>query len=354
MQLRIRLFLGYAYLVALLLVAVGSSALVFLHLNQDIDRILVESLPSVEASTRMLHALERQDSLTLLLLIDPQAEPSSLAPVNAAFEQALAEAEANLTEIEETPILGRIRASYGELLEVRQDFFVRSPADPLEDYRQRILPLFSRLEDDVFDLLAVNHEAMVERDREARQITARAGAWLAGLSTLALLSLPLLSRTLQRGVLDRLSRLHDTVKAIADGDTARRLQDFEHDELAFVAHQFNHLLDARDELDRRMEGRLAQQRQLLLGLLAELGEGAVLLGLDGSLIASTSTDPDPELLDKLRAWVVEPGRERIQGAVDLPLPTAREELDGAPRRIDLLVAHGKRPVAWLARPIDDD
>lgn len=346
MQLRTRLLLGYGYLAALLLVAVGSAALTLLDLSRGIGRILEENYQSIQACVRMIQALERQDSATLVLLVDPRAEGDSLAPHDAAFAQALADAEANVTLPDEPDLLRRVRDGYAELEEARERLLEEAPARPLAGYRTRVLPVFSKLQDDVLRLLEVNQAAMLEADRGARQSARLAGSWLGGLSALALLSLPFVARGMQRVVLDRLAELREAVHAVADGDLRRRLRDRGDDELAFVAREFNRMLDARDELRGRMAGRLAQQRQLVLALLARLGDDAFVLGLDGALLAHDGSAPAAADLAALREWAVGPGRE-LAGA---PPSSAELALAGDRRvRLELLVAHGGRPVAWLAR-----
>lgn len=346
MQLRTRLLLGYGYIAALLLVAAVSAALSLLDLSHGIGRILEENFRSIQACVRMIQALERQDSTTLVLLVDPQSPEASLAPHAAAFAQALAEAEANVTLPEEPQLLRRVRDGYAELETARRKLLEEMPEKPLVAYRTQVLPVFSKLQEDLLRLLEVNDEAMLAADSRARRHARLAGSWLGGLSALALLSLPFVSRTMQRNVLDRLGELREAVRAIADGDERRRLGERGGDELAFVAHHFNRVLDARDELRGHMEGRLVHQRQLALALVAELGGGAAVLGLDGALLAHGGYEPAPADLAKLRQWAVGPGRELA------PTSPSTAELtlaDGRRVRLKLLVAHGERPVGWLLR-----
>jgi hypothetical protein len=370
MQLRTRLLVGYAYLVALLLVAAGSAALVFLDLSQGIGRLLDENYRSVRAAVHMTQALERQDSLTLALLVDPEADADELATHDAAYAAALEEAEANVTLAGESDVVGRIRAGFTRLREARRQVLA-APGAGLEAYRSGVQPAFIELHREVVRLLEMNHEAMLAADQRARRTATLAGMWLGGLSALALLSLPLMSRALQRGLLVRLRELRETAQAIAGGDAGRRLRERGRDELAFVARQFNRVLDARDELRGRWEGRLAQQRQLVLALLAEVGGGAV-LGLDGALLAHDGGAPaegarraplhpgraagggargaplhpgfSPADLEMLRGWARGPGREAARastGAAEVELA------DGRRLRLKLLAAGGRRPVGWL-------
>lgn len=347
MQLRTRLLVGYAYLVVLLLVAAGSAALIFLDLSQGIGRVLEENFRSVRAAVDMLQALERQDSLTLTLLVDPATAGDDFETLDAAFTEALGKAEANVTLSGERESVTRIRNGFARLQAARRRLFARSPDSPLAAYRAGVEPVFTALRTEVVRLLEMNHEAMLAADAGARRTASRAGVWLGGLAALALLSLPLVSRAMQRGVIDRLRGLRDAVRAIAQGDARRRLHERGTDELAVVAAEFNRLLDERDELRGRLDGRLAHQRQLLLGLVAELGDGAAVLGLDGALVAWAGREPASADLERLREWAGGAGREHAG-----TFGSAELELTGGRRvRLDLLAAGGERPVGWLVRPV---
>ena len=109
MKLRVRLLVGYGYLVALLLLTAGSGMLGFLQLSEGIDVILEENFRSISASTHMLEALERQDSATLLLLLDEQTDRADMERFQKAFSDALEEAQANITEDDEEEELAAYR-----------------------------------------------------------------------------------------------------------------------------------------------------------------------------------------------------------------------------------------------------
>ena len=369
MTLRLRLLLGYGYLVALLLLATGSAMLGFLHLSSTVDVILGENFASITAAMRMLDALERQDSATLAALIEGRTAVAEMKTHEDAFLAALAEAEGNVTEQAEQPVLEHLRRDYGVYREARDELLASQPQSPLRAYNSRVFPAFSAVKSGVFQVLDLNHDAMIAADRETRQAAIQNGAWLGFLVSIALVSLVFLSRALQRRVLARLDDLRRSMRAIAGGEFHRRLRDDEADELGMVARHFNQLLDQLQQVEARMRGRLSQERQAVLGLVRQVGEGAALYDLSGRLLAGSGEEPfGGRLPEELMDWIEDEGARRLDalesaavaaaaagaaggnGRPAAPSPPAgRVDVGGETMAIDLLLASPTRPVGWLVR-----
>jgi len=88
-------------------------------------------------------------------------------------------------------------------------------------------------------------------------------------------------------------------EAIAAGDRRRRVRDFYQDELGLVARQLNAALDRQQELESQMQGRLLEQRRILVGLMNQWPTPAGMIGIDGELVATTLTSEDEAELHRL-------------------------------------------------------
>jgi len=351
--LRLRLLLGYGYLVGLLLLATGTSMVGFLHLSAGIEGVLEENFFSIRAAMRMIEALERQDSATLAALIEGREELVEAEASGRAFEEALEEASANVTEEGEAEVIAAIRRGYGEYRAARARLLAARPERPLAAYEEAVYPRFAEVKTRVLELLAMNQRAMFQAEREARQTAVRSGTWLGFLVVVALVSLAFLSRAMQRLILARIERLVEGMTAIA-GRHRRRLREEGEDELARITRGVNGLLDQYDRLEASTRGRLAQERRLVQGLVAAGGPGAALFGLSGELWAG---EPGRAVEERAAAWIREEGRGPAETGqpVTVTMPAgggaAGGDGDGAGEvRLDLLVAPGGRPVGWLARP----
>jgi hypothetical protein len=353
MSLRTRLLLGYGYLVLLIVLAAGGAAVGFFNLSSGIDRILQENVRSLTSAIEMLEALERQDSATLAELVQPGDEPGirdDLQEADAAFAQALVDARGNVTIEGEEELLATIGRDYGEYTELRQELLSQDHDQPLVAYNQQTHPTFNDVKHSVIELVEMNRAAMVEADREARQTALQNGVWLGVLVTIALLSLIFLSRALHKYLISRLTYFKQVSEAIAEGDHKRRFELGYNDELTSIARHFNAAIDAQEELRSQAQGLLNQQRQLLIGALEQWPNPVALVGLDGSLIASTMDDDTLEAVLGERRWVQTDGRDLVK--VHEPgdeVPESGVELDNDDVvRFRLMVAAQKRPVGWIA------
>ncbi|MFU8803972.1 MAG: HAMP domain-containing protein [Bradymonadaceae bacterium] len=348
MNLRTRLLLGFGYLILLLLLTAGSAAVGFFQISEAIDQILEENFRSVSSAVEMLESLERQTTVTIEVMMT--GEPGDFTDLDASFERHLAIARGNITIEGEAEALDRVAADYEEYRAVR-DRIVASPRDrPMGVFRQDLFPRYSDVKEGVFELLTLNHEAIIAADENARRTALATAGWLGFLVTVSLVSMAFLARLLQRAILSRFDELTEAAESIIVGERSRRFEVSGHDELSVVARQLNAALDAQDELEAEMRGRLNQQKQLVLGMLEEFEGSQLLLGFDGQIIAATGVHPSDALVTEVRDWLQKERKAIFESFREERDHTERSvELRGKLVRVKLLIAGGRRPVGWLAR-----
>ena len=94
-----------------------------------------------------------------------------------------------------------------------------------------------------------------------------------------------------------------------------------------------------------MQGRVSQQNLLVLGLLGVMGDGALVLDLDGTLLAPIRGNEDKAPASVL-SWIEQHGVETLRslrvepGGIAFTVCTESYVLS-------LLVAQGQHPVGWL-------
>lgn len=342
MTLRFRILLGYGYLIALLLLAIGSALLGFLQLSTGIGGVLEENFASIQASMRMIDSLERQDSATLAALVEGEASSDQLYELEIGFLEALRNAENNVTEEREPAILESIEEEFLAYTEARDSLLASQPGRPLVAYDRAVFPLFEEVKREVLHLLSVNQTAMIHADRLAREKALRYGAWLGFLVAVALVSLVVISRVLRREILARLEELRLALGRMAGGHLSRRLPEDGDDELAGIARYVNRILDRHQALEPKFQARLALERRRVLALVSHLDGDVALFGLDGERLAGSdaSWTRDRSLSASIREASEDRG-DTVPGA-------QRLTLDGETVRIEPLSSRD-RPVAWLAR-----
>jgi methyl-accepting chemotaxis protein len=345
MKLRTRILLGYWYLVGLLIVSAVAAALGFHGLGSSIGTVLEENFESVRASMMMLDALERQDSAVLAVLLGEQQTNEPLQRAEAAFWGAVHSARGNITLDQESAVLDEIERRYEEYRTVRDRLISEPRERPLWAYESETLPRFLEVKDKVFELLDLNHQAMVEADERAQQAAQLRALGHGLLVLIALVSLAFLSQALGRQLLDRLDDLGSVARAIAAGDRERRAAAIYHDELGALADQLNAVLDRLAETEGSVKGRLGQVRLLLAALLQELPEPAAIVALNGALMSSSLPSGHTDMVQ--RAAVELQHRDR-----DLDPAERIVEVDDGGVQFRPLLAEKVRPVGWLATICD--
>ena len=260
----------------------AGAALAFHPLGDNIDRVLGENFDSVRASTAMIESLERQDSAVLALLLGKNDARHALEASEESFHQASARARANITFPEEEPVIEDIEQRFAAFAAARDQLLGARPEYPLRAYDEDFRSPRGR-QGRRHHLLEINHQAMVEADRQAQATASQRATVLALLVLLALFSLAFLSRALNRTLLERLDELAEVAEAIAGGSFDRRAATQYTDELGAVARQLNAVLDRQQEVENTMVGRTALYRDLLVGLLGALPRPAAIVGLDGRI-----------------------------------------------------------------------
>lgn len=356
-SIRARLLLGYGYMMVLLLLTAGSAAFGFFTISEAIDRILSENFVSVTASIDMLDSLERQNAITMTVLLEQDSDLEELFAADRRFEEALFNARENITLDGEEEAIDELEALFKHYVRVRNGLIATEFEEmPLEILTLQIFPSFLEVREGTSQLLAMNHEAIIAADREARETALQSAGWLGFLVTLALISMIWLARALQREILSRLTEITDVANSLLTGDHRRRFESDTSDELGLVCRQLNAALDAQDELQTEMRGRLNQQKQLVLGILEEISGALLLLGLDGRLIAASCPRFEEDFLETVRAWLISHRpeilrqfREEPDGDLELHI-----EAQDVPLNVRLLAAEGRRPVGWLIQIEDVD
>lgn len=348
MTLRTRILLGYGYLIALLLLSVSVAALNSSRVAGNARTIRERNIESLTLAVQMLEQLERQDSETLLGLLHP-AQGTRLEDAERSFQAALTEAMAldGAGGGEDAEALGHISELFTRYRKVRGELLAKQHEDALasaEDYGGATNQTVLKLKEVVLAYLEGKKDALKTANDEASRTAVEGAVLLGVMVTLALLSLGFLSRSLQRDVLGRLLEVGHVTEAIAAGDRRRRVRDFYQDELGLVARQLNAALDRQQELESQMQGRLLEQRRVLVGLLGQWPTPAALIGIDGEVVASTLTHAEEGELDRLTP--------RIRAAAKVLM--TRQFVKAEELAVDIKARDGERVVRVRAMASGDN
>jgi hypothetical protein len=217
MSLRRELFFAIGVLVVInLMLSFGAIGL-FVRMGPAIEGILQENVYSIVAAEKILGELARSDH------VGPLGDSQKLA-----IGRALDDAERNITEAEERPVLLALRGRWPEVA-------VGTPGA-----RATFVA-------DVERLVLINRNAMVAVDEKAKRL-GNAGAWSAVLVGFLnfLVSLIVLAR-LERRFVGPLLELHDVLMAAQEGQHLRRCRSVVDAprEVLHLTQSVNQVLDER-------------------------------------------------------------------------------------------------------------
>ena len=346
MNLRTRITFAYAYLVALILIGVVGSALALQQIGRNIGRFMDENFAGVEASVKMLMAVDLQDRAALDLLLGDPASAAPLAAAERAFEEQFQVSAANVTMPDEREAVTRIRAAHDAYRLARERLRVQVSAQPLQDYRREVSPLLEDVKAEIRRLLDLNHQAILNAERALQRSAIRRAVVLGLLAALAVLSLPFLSYRLNRDLFFRLAELQSLSHSLAEGKSRPVIGEGQADELGALASTLNQIMQQHESVESRSRGRLASHRQLLLGLLQSLEAKAVLATPSGDVVATTLDETQTAAIAAaLRAL----GSAMIdrREAFNLPVETLPSGVQARALWVDDL-----RPVGWLVAMAD--
>jgi HAMP domain-containing protein len=342
LSLRSRLLVSYGYLVLLLLGALAAGMLSLRWVVDELDAV-AERNGDLQATADVLDAVRRESNLlvgraalgegvgaselAVARAPDPRAPPPSTGAVDEAWpaelHQLVALHTAHVRRFESVTFED-VTAAAESLAEIEQH------ASALLRQRQR-------------ELRTAGIEARTR---------ARAATYLLGvLMVIGILSYLVLARMLQSLLLERVQGLVDVTDAIAAGERKRRADATFDDELGRVARFINQALDHEQRIAALAEGRLAEQRELLVSLVRRLDRPTTVVGIDGAIIASTMSTQEQTSLEKLTPEIRRAAKvllDRKFVSADELTTEVLERSTGRAFSIRALAGGPGRVVGWLA------
>ena len=237
----------------------GAAAIVVLFEVRSLaglpPRILAENFRSIQDTGEMDRAL------TLLSL------DAGDAAARARFEQALADAEVNITELGERDAVALVRRDFFELMSTAQERTLHARA----------------LQQAIGRVFALNEDALLRKDR-----TVSARAARLELSILALLAVALAagvvvaSRAAQR-LARPLGDLAAAVAGIGERGPYPRLAERDYHEAEVLAREFNGLASRLEAYERSTLDQIIAEKSKLEAFVASMSDGILVFDGDGAL-----------------------------------------------------------------------
>jgi two-component system, NtrC family, sensor histidine kinase KinB len=286
-SLRIRLLIGIAPLMAIM-VGLGLWAIVmFYRLSTNIDVILRENYRSVRAAEGMKEALERLDSAAMFALLGQADRAASQSrEYRPKFVKNLTIEQHNITEPGEQELADNLDALHTKYFALSDQFFALPPTDTEARralYFSQMLPLFNEIKDRADDVLNLNQRSMEDKDRKARN----AASVSIRLMILALLGSAALATwlavVLNRSILEPIQAVTGAARGMAGGKLDQVVPVVTHDELGELAAAFNSMARTIREFQQAGSERLLRAQRTAQATIDSFPDPVVLLDPSGSV-----------------------------------------------------------------------
>ena len=241
--LRRRILIGYGITLVLMAVVLVWAVVNLVGLGQASEAILRENYKSILAAENMIGAIERQDSATLLVMLDYGEEGLAQFRENEnQFLQWLGRARDNITVPGEGDILRSIETGYSAYLvnfSKLREMRASSPQQAGEFYHETVLRSFKHVRDEAVRLREVNQDTMFAASRRA-EVVARTAIWSTVAVAAAAIGLGLgFSLLLSKRLVRPIRQMMEATEALAEGNYDVQVPARGSDELARLADGFN-------------------------------------------------------------------------------------------------------------------
>jgi NtrC-family two-component system sensor histidine kinase KinB len=279
--LRKRILIGYGIALALMAVVVVWAVVNLVGLGQAGDAILRENYKSILAAENMVGAIERQDSATLLVMLDYGEEGLRQFRENEnQFLQWLGRAKDNVTISGEADIVASIESGYSAYLvdfsRLRQ-VRVSSPQQAGVFYHETVLPSFRHVRDEVERLRQINQNTMFIASRRAETV-ARTAIWSTVAVAAAAIGLGLaFSLLLSKRLVRPIRQMMEATEALSGGDYDVQVPASGYDELARLAESFTAMARKLGSYHRMNVDRILAEKLKGDAVLRSIEDGVVVV-----------------------------------------------------------------------------
>lgn len=284
MTLRRKILFGFGGTLLLLAITLAWAVWNLVHLGQASDAILRENYKSILAAENMIDAIERQDSATLLVILDYEEEGLRQFRENETqFLQWLGRARDNITIEGEKEIIDRIESGYAEYLAEftkLRDVKISSPPQTGNTYHEAVLPVFVRVRDACVHLRELNQQTMFDASKRAETLARTAFVSTMGIGAAALLIGLGYSLILSARLVRPLRHMLEASRAIAEGEYEVNVPAESSDELGHLAEGFNAMAGKLALYHRLNVEKLVAEKRKADAVLRSIEDGIVVVDAD--------------------------------------------------------------------------
>ena len=293
MKLQAKILSGYAASVALVILVGLWGVFNLRQLGRASEEILQDNYRSIRAADGMIDALERQDSATLILLLDDvEAGRELFREYQILFSERLGRAKDNVTLEDEPETLAALESAYRDYLTSVDRLIAQSDGDRADEtalYEEQVRPDFQTVRDAAGRLRDINQEAMSLASQRASATSRNAiiSVAIAGFS--AAIAGLVISWILSRNLVRPVKAMYGAAEQIADGNYDIQLDVSSKDELGQLAEEINVMSRRLQAFKALNLNKVVAEKQRSEAIIHSLTDGIVVVDGELDIVAMNPT-----------------------------------------------------------------
>ncbi len=287
--LRAKVAAGFTVLVIINIIVSVWSIYNFDQLTQAITRMIKQNYQNVIATQNMLMDLERDNSAQLVMLngyvdLGYKQFQDNHNDFFVWYQQAV---NSNVSR-RGMQILDNIKNNYAQFVAATDSLRIVLMTDGhahAQDFHYRnVLPLSNQIKDGCFQLLDMNHNAMVATDTKASDISNQATVAVLGAALLAIVLSIVASWQFSQYILEPAEKLTDTVRKLGRGYLDVRATVNSNDEIGELAREFNRMAERLKKYEEINIEKLIYEKRKSEAIVGTISDPIVVADRDGKIV----------------------------------------------------------------------
>lgn len=287
--LRAKVAAGFTVLVIINVIVSVWSIYNFNQLTQAITRMIKQNYQNVIAAQNMVVDLERDNSAQLVMLNGyVELGYKQFQDNHDDFFEWYGQAVKSNVSNRGTDILDAIKKSYAEYAAATDSLRIvlntHGHAYAQDFHYKKVLPLFSLIRDECFQLLDMNHNAMVATDTKANDISNQATVAVLGAALLAIVLSIVASWQFSQYILEPAEKLTDTVRKLGRGLLDVRADINSNDEIGELAREFNRMAERLKDYEAINIEKLIYEKRKSEAIVGTISDPIIVADGEGKIV----------------------------------------------------------------------
>jgi PAS domain S-box-containing protein len=272
----------YLFLVFTIAIVGAVSVINIYGLTRSIDGLMINNYKSINAVTNMIGAVEEENnSILVYLYVDRQKGIDNFFNNNEVFSNWYNIEQINITEQGEKERVANINELHKTYLKqfstIQEVLNSQGSNKALEYYHNEILPVFTRLNEELVLLASLNEKAMFHSKEAVTYSAINSMYLIAILSIVAVSGGYVISKLSINKNLKPIYSLTETMKSVKEGDLAQQAPIISEDEIGELTNEFNNMTKRLQNFEQSTLGKLLSEKNKSIAIVKSIFDPLIVL-----------------------------------------------------------------------------